>query len=103
MEINYTAKFGVGYKIKVAKEVVGKKYNGDVSKYLQDIIKNFSDGITYFDTLSFYGDEENDWYLTVVEPFVDGLDLTHIKVCLDDVIDSSDLERGSEFGYFIYE
>lgn len=99
MGVDYSAKFGVGYKIKIATEVVEEEYNGDVAGYLQDIIENFVNGVTYFDTGSeVYGGEENEWYLIVEEPFTDGLDLTHIKACLDDVIDSTDLERDSEFG-----
>jgi hypothetical protein len=99
MGVDYTAKFGIGYKIKVAKEVVEDKYDGDTHEYLHDIIDNFVDGVTYFETGSeVYGGDENEWHLVVEEPFADGLDLTHIKACLDDIIESSDLERDSDFG-----
>lgn len=99
MGVDYSAEFGIGYKIKVATEVIQEEYDGDTSGYLQDIIENFVDGVTYFETGSeVYGGDENEWYLVIEEPFADGLDLTHIKECLDDIIDSSDLERDSEFG-----
>jgi hypothetical protein len=70
MGVDYSAKFGIGYKIKVAKEVVEEEYGGDTYEYLQDIVKKFVDGVTYFETGSeVYGGDENDWCLIVEEPF----------------------------------
>lgn len=101
MSVDYTANFGIGYKIKKVSEDKLEKYGGDFSEYLTDLLKNFVKGVTYFETgWSRYesSNESEEWFLTVEEPFVDGLDLTHIKACLDDIIDSTDLERDSDFG-----
>lgn len=97
MGVDYSAGFGIGYKIKKASSEVLEDYWEDIGVYINSILENFVDGISYITFGNSYGGEVN-YALVVDEPFADGLDLTHIKACLDDVIDSSPLERDSEFG-----
>jgi hypothetical protein len=98
MGVDYSAKFGIGYKIKVANEIVEDEYDGDTYECLDNILEE-REGVNFFSTGSeVYGGEPNEYYLIADETFAKGLDLTHIKQFLDEIIDSSALERDSEFG-----
>ena len=97
MNIKNSAGFGVGYKIKTS-EYPRSDYS-NFGEYITKILENFPNGISLFGVSSgLYGKNDCNWYLIADNPFEIGLDLTHIKVCLDDIIDSSNLERDSEFG-----
>jgi len=98
LSVDYTANYGIGYKIKKASSEVLEDYWEDMGVYINSILQNFVDGVSYLQFGSSYEDDGVKYAIIVDEPFADGLDLTHIKACLDDIIDSSDLERDSEFG-----
>lgn len=98
MGVDYSANFGVGCKIKKASKEVLEDYWGDMGIYINSILQNFVNGVSYITYGNSYEDKGVQYAIIVDEPFADGLDLTHIKACLDDIIDSSDLERDSEFG-----
>lgn len=98
MSVDYSANFGIGYKIKKASEEILADYWEDMGVYVHSILQDFVDGVSYITYGSSYEDDGVQYAIIVDEPFADGLDLTHIKACLDDIIDSSDLERDSEFG-----
>jgi hypothetical protein len=95
MNVKYSANFGVGYKIKPADGLSYLSEYNNLKGYVEDILEDFPDGISCIVT----GDMKRfEYYLIVDNPFEIGLEISHIKVCLDDVIDSSSLERDSEFG-----
>ena len=91
MGVDYTAKFGIGYKIS------DKVFEDDncMDEYLGEIC---DDRFDYFETgSSNYGGEANEWYLCLKYPFNDTLDLTYQKLMLDNFIQENNLEPISEF------
>ena len=96
MSVDYTGHFGIGYEIIESDKISDEDIEEGLSEYLHeiDIDKRFS----FFQVGSgSYTGEENKHYLIVKNPFSCGLDLSRMKIILDNEIGRLRLESIGEF------
>ncbi len=92
MGVDYSANFGIGYKVNVTT-------NNDETPlgYLECLIMP---GLKFFETgQERYGGKAGQFYIVLAEPFKNGLDLSEPKKLIDKFIeDDPNLEKASTFG-----
>lgn len=98
MGVDYSANFGIGYKIKKVSEEVLEEYDVDIGYFFDEKLQPYKDEVSYFETgYGRYTGEDNEYFLVLKNP-LSILDLTHVKETLDVVIYELGLETDSEFG-----
>ena len=96
MGIDYRASYGVGYEVCESDEIADTEELEDgLGEY---IYCEIGDGFDSFVTGSAYSGNIDGTYLSIKEPFKDGLDLTSAKKRLDEEVKRLKLETCSEFG-----
>ena len=95
MSVDYDAYFGIGYQVEASDELkeVDELEDG-VNEYLYD---KLSEGFSSFQTGSAYSGEYDGVFVTVINPFEDGLDLTSVKERLDAELERLKLKPVGEF------
>ncbi len=91
MGVDYSANFGIGYKVNVTP-------NDDEtdSEHLEGL--NMS-GLTYFETGQERYGGKSEFYIVLAEPFKNGLDLSEPKKLIDKFIeDNPSIQKASTFG-----
>lgn len=95
MSVNYDANYGIGYKVCESDMISGTAELEDgLHEYLCDKV---GDGFEYFKVGDCYSGEMDGVFITIKEPFKNGLDLTQSKQMLDDEIKRLKLETDGEF------
>ena len=96
MSVDYSAYFGIGYKVCESDELIDTK---ELEYGLEDYIDDeMADGFDCFRTGSAYSGDFDGTYLTINDPLEDGLDLAGAKERLDKEVERLKLETCSEFG-----
>ena len=92
MGVDYKSRFGIGYKI--AEQI----FEDDTCmyEYLEDLCE---DKFKYFETgEGDYTGESNEWYVVLINPFLESLDLTKRKEELFNFLSENNIEIIGDFG-----
>jgi hypothetical protein len=96
MGVDYTANYGIGYKVIESDEIPEEELEDGLSEYLY---KELGEDFECFEVGSeCYTGETNDVYIVLTKAFNSGLDLAKNKAKLDEELDRLKLLPDSEFG-----
>lgn len=96
MGIDYRSEVGIGYEVCESEYLFNDEaYDGDFLCYLE---YELGEGFSCFSTGNCYSGNNMQYYVTVDNPFKDGLDLTRVKEVIDEELDRLELESCGEFG-----
>ena len=94
MGVDYDANFGIGYEVGESYAISEEELEEGLYEYLGE---NVGEDFEYFKTGNDYSGYNITYYLTIKDPFKDGLDLTPKKEELDKEIKRLKLETLSSF------
>jgi len=96
MSIDYDANYGIGYGVYASEEIADTEaLDSGLGNYIDEEIRG---GFEWFEAGNTYIGSIDGVFLTVTDPFKNGLDLTSVKAQLDAEIERLKLETSSEFG-----
>ncbi len=96
MGVDYGANYGIGYEVVASAELFeSEDYDEDCS--LEDYIELDETNFESWTIGNSYCGEDEEFYITLKDPFRDGLDLTQRKKALDAELKRLKLEPLSEF------
>ncbi len=95
MGVDYEANYGIGYEVEAGKEIDDSALEDGLAEYLYGEV---GDEFSHFETGSYMTGNMTGTYLTLKEPFKNGLDLTEGKALLDKEVIRLKLETSGEFG-----
>lgn len=103
MGIDYDANYGIGYEVEASDEVSEDELEDGLREYLWNKV---SEGFESFEVGDAYYGESEGVFITIKDPFKNGLDLTKSKEKLDAELERLKLKAISEFnevgGLYIY-
>lgn len=103
MGIDYDANYGIGYRVEATNEISEYELEYGLHEYLWNKV---GEGFEYFEVGNAYCGETEGVFITIKDPFKNGLDLTKSKEKLDAELDRLKLKAISEFnqvgGLYIY-
>ena len=95
MGVDYNANFGIGYEVNESDELTEiDELEDGLNEYLEE---NLGEGFECFQTGSAYSGEYDGVFVTLTDPFKNGLDLTESKALLDKELERIKVEAVTEF------
>jgi len=94
MSVDYISSFGIGYQVLETDDADLEELEDGLNEYIEN---ELGDGFEHFETGSAYTGDSDGCFITIEEPFKNGLDLTKVKQKLDEEIKRLKLETVGDF------